>query len=361
MSLRLWIRPVPALLGTVLMGVGCVSVPKLKPHYVGLHDLPVQRPDSDLSSYPSATDLPKLPDDGGGSDSGGNQARGTRPPYRVGPLDQLVVLVWGRPDLGSQVPISMNGQLRGSVVHEDGAMVLPFLGPLPVAGKTTEEIRIQVQSRYSKLVENPQIDVTLHSCASQAVDVGGAVSKPGLYYLCADRLTVGELLSAAGEPTQSADQARGVLTRGGQAYRLDYREAERGGSRVADILLQDGDTVFFPGLDEREVYVFGEVSRQGAFPIPEQGMTLLNALGEARGVDTGSYKTGGIFLMRRRGRNFVVYKLKMADILQGPEILMAAGDRVFVALSGLDRWERWWRKALPFTTFRTNVRVQPQP
>jgi len=158
------------------------------------------------------------------------------------------------------------------------------------------------------------------------------VAAPGTHYLCQDTLTVGEVLTEAKALTDQVDRAGGVLTRGGRAYQLDYQQAETGRSRAAEILMRDGDTLFFPAFAERVVYIFGEVVQQGAYSIPAEGMTLLEALGQAQGITP---KAGAIFLTRPAGGGHVTHKLKLADLLQGPEIQLVSGDRIYVAWVGL--------------------------
>jgi polysaccharide export outer membrane protein len=312
---------VSLLIGLVAAIVGCAVAPKIKPDVVGTGDLSSTPASADRMGYPDAvTELALL-------------APGKmRPSYRVGPLDEIVVMVWGRTDLGSQTPVGQRGELRASQVRSDGTIGLPFLGDVKVAGMTVAEIRAKIGAAYRAIVEEPQVDVTLNDCGSQTVQLGGAVAHPGTHYLCVERLTVGEVLTDAKALTGAADRSNGVLTRGGQSYRLDYRQAEEGKSRAADIVLHAGDTVFFPATGERMVYVFGEVEQQGSFAIPTEGMTILDALGQAQGVTP---KAGAIFLTRPTRGGPVTHKLKLAELLQGPEIQLVAGDRIYVAWIGL--------------------------
>lgn len=341
--------------GILFLAGSCVSTPKLKPDVKGLGRLAVTgATDLDAPPFPDAVTLPMLTR----SPSPGTPPV-TRPPYRLGPLDDVTVVVWGRPDLGSQVPVGQNGALRGSTVREDGSLLLPFLAPIAVEGKTIPEVRDLVQSAYAKLIEKPQVEVKLQTCVSKKVEVSGAVTLPGTYQLCIDRMTVAEILTAAGGAKPTADLARGVLTRDGKAFRLDLWEAERSQTGAFNVLLQSGDTIHLPAVEERMVYVFGEVTRQGAFAIPRQGMTLLAALGGTFGFKTDQAKTRGIFLIRRVGSDFVSYKLDLSELLHGPDIQLAAGDRVFVPMTGLEKWDIWWEKAFPFLNFRTDVQVQP--
>ena len=271
-----------------------------------------------------------------------------RPAYRVQPLDEIVVQVWGRPDLGSQVAVALDGRLKATTIREDGTASLPFLGNVAVAGKSISEIQEDVQASLAKIIENPQVEVALYSCRSQPVRLGGATVAPGTYFLCDDRLTIGEIVTAAKGLSPGADLSRCVLTRGGMHYALDYRAAEQGRSKVADILLHAGDTIYFPDLNERSVYVFGEVTRQGNYKIPLEGLTILDALGLSGGFENASYDSGGIFLIRRSGSEVIAYQMSFTQLINTPQIPLAPGDRIFVATSGLERWARWWVRAVPF-------------
>ena len=334
----------------VVAGFGCISTTRISPDVVGMEVLAAQTPEFDPTPLPDALGLPRLAHV---ADTADGTRLVARPPYRIGPLDQVTIVVWGRPDLGSQVVVGFDGDLRASTVRTDGTIVLPFIGPLQVWGLTIEEIRSLVEARYGEVIENPQVEVSLHECASQSVQLGGAMALPGTYFLCDTIRTVGEMFTAADGLALTAHVARGMLTRGGNSYLLDYREGERGLTAAGDIILEDGDRIYFPSLEERFVYVFGEVELQGVYTIPREGMSILNALGMAEGPKIESFKNGGVFLMRRMEGEVIAYQINFADLLQGPDIQVADGDRVFVATSGLQRWARWWEQALPF--LRVNI------
>ena len=329
----------------VVAGSGCISAPRMSADVVGMGDLAQQTPEFDPVSMPDALALPRLAHR---ADTPDGTRVVARPPYRIGPLDQITVVVWGRPDLGSQVVVGFDGDLRASTVRTDGTIGLPFIGSLHVGGGTIEEIRALIEARYGEIIENPQVEVSLHVCASQSVQLGGAMTLPGTYFLCDTTRTVGEMFTVAQGLALTAHVARGMLTRAGTSYVLDYREGERGLTAVSDIILEDGDRIYFPSLEDRFVYVFGEVEIQGVYTIPREGMTVLNAIGMAQGPRIESFKSGGVFLMRRVEGEVIAYQITFADLLQGPDLQVADGDRVFVATSGLQRWARWWEQALPF-------------
>lgn len=313
--------------------VGCASGPKVRADVVGygalLEDI------SETKNMPNAEDLPML--SGEASDD-----------YRIGPMDQLTVVVWGRPDLGSQIPTE-TGERRITTVAADGTLSLPFLDNLPIAGKTTAEVSTMIEAAYANVVEAPQIEVEMAQFRSRVVFLEGAVARPGQVYLSDTQRTVGEVLTAAGGLDPLADTAHGVLARDGQEYQLDYLAVERGESPgVLNVMLQEGDKIHFPSINERVVYIFGEVRRQGAFPIPNDGLTVLDALGMAGGYQQVSANMEGLYLMRRAEQGTTIYKLSLAQLLEGPEVSLTPGDRIYLSPSGLAVWQRTWTQMLPF-------------
>jgi len=317
----------------VALLTGCLGYPELKPNVVDYREMLVPPP-ANSSGLPSAAELATL-------------GSGQRPEYKIGPLDEIVILVWGRPDLGSQLP-STEGR-RVSVVGADGTIGLAFLGRLTVAGKTLDEVRSMLDSRYAEVVENPQVDVELAGCSSKFVTVEGELAQPGRRNLCVQQNTLGEVLSASEEWQANADLSRIVLARQGNMYAVDFRPNSPTAGDVRSVLLEDGDHIYVPSRAGQMVYIFGAVQQQGIYQIPPYGMTLLQLIGRARGTNPVDAQQRSFYLARPRGSEVTVYEVNMSDLLVGPEVPLFEGDRVFIAPTGLAKWNQWWRQALPFT------------
>lgn len=311
-----------------LAGAGCVSTPS----FHARRGVPTQL-------QQSATDLPPFPDV-----TSLSQAEPIAP-YRVGPLDELSVQVFGRPDLGSQTEGAPGA--RFSIVGQDGRIHLPLVGALKVVGLTRNEITELVNERYSRVVENAQVEVQVVRCGSEPVDLVGAFVTPGRYYLCDDLRTVGDALRAAGGLTDTANHARGTLTRAGAGFRLSSPGlAEDGDAARFDVALQSGDVVHFPVVGEQQVYIFGQVGAQGPYPIPPQGLTLVELLAQAEGwSDETTSQT--IYLLRPNEEAVAAFRIDLGELLQGAEVPLLDGDRVYVAPTRLARWSWWWRQAIP--------------
>jgi polysaccharide export outer membrane protein len=261
----------------------------------------------------------------------------------------------GRDELGSQIPVNTAGafgRLRATIVQESGDLVLPLLGPVTVTGRSLEEIRALIENSYANRIATSNVDIIMQSCRSQPVHVTGAVNVPGTYYLCNDLRTLNDALSEAQWLSADAFPAGGVLTRRGETYQLNY-PLHDDEIRDLDILLEPGDSIYFPTIDDGvlpKVHVFGEVRAQGTFPVPADGLTLLDALGLAECTITETADMKEIYLMRIEEQDTpVTYRITLAELFQGPSVPLSANDRIYVPPRGISRWDTWWRLAIPIS------------
>jgi len=328
------VRRVTALSALLLLTGGCAGTMRLRADAEGPSSLVAPRAESAADT--AVASLPRAPADG------------TRAPYTIGPLDQLTILVVSRPDLGSQLPLAGSGERRISTVGSDGSVTLPLLGRFAVAGLTPAQVRAAVQKQYTLLVTGPQVEVEMFAFRSQGVEVQGEVEHPGRVFLSEATLTLGEVLAAAGGVGGGADTRHALLVRSGRTYRLDLYDALRGRSDVNRILLRSDDKLFVPPLKDRVVYVFGEVSRQGSFAIPDRGLSVLDALAQAEGTNSSSADNHRLYLVRGQGRDSSVFHLSLSQLVGGPEVPMAPGDRLYVPPTRITSWSRTLTQVVPF-------------
>lgn len=292
----------------------------------------------DKWAIPNATELSKFGDPGVDAQ------------YRIGPRDELTITVWGYPDLGSQVPVERDSRRNISIVQDNGSVSLPFLGAVGVSGRTVEEVRSMIERLYRRNVPGAQVDVVVASHLSKMVLLEGEFVREGRIFLSNNTRTIEDAVAFAGGLTQNADQSRGILVRGGREYRFDYRSSEEGSDAAHRVLLDGGDRIYIPKASDRRVYIFGEVGQQGVFTIPSKGLSLVEALATAGGPDVITADGRGIYLVRNENQESSVYKLSIVEALEAPDVPLQDGDRIYVASTGLARWDRFWRQALPFFT-----------
>ncbi|MCE0506449.1 polysaccharide biosynthesis/export family protein [Roseivivax sp. GX 12232] len=152
------------------------------------------------------------------------------------------------------------------VVSRDGALKLPFLGPIRAQGRTTGAIETDLVAgllRAGLYSEAPLVSVRVTDFASISVGVSGAVFEPRALEIGAvaaeslDRArqealgasTEGRNLSAAiraaGGIRPDADLSAVEVRRGGSVYRVDMRGVFEG-RHVGDVMLLADDEVVVP-------------------------------------------------------------------------------------------------------------------
>lgn len=159
--------------------------------------------------------------------------------YRIGPGDILRVSVWQNQELTSRV-----------TVRPDGAITLPLIDEVHVAGKTVAEANRMVSEAYRRFIaaEN-HVTLIVEEIHSYRVYVLGRVNHPGEFE-SRTPVTVLQALALAGGPLRMADVNNiAVLHREGDGpprrYSFAYDEAIAGRLEM-NFVLASGDTVIVP-------------------------------------------------------------------------------------------------------------------
>ncbi|AKC86805.1 polysaccharide biosynthesis/export family protein [Pseudoxanthomonas suwonensis] len=279
------------------------------------------------------------------------------PAYTIGPGDVLYITVWDHPEL--TVPAGPQQQLNaaGRLVQGDGTLFYPYVGKLQAAGKTPTALRDELASRLSKVIESPQVDVSILTYASQRVWVTGAAQKSAVVPLTVVPLTLHDAISNAGFDPNDADLSGVRLTRDGATYTLDM--ARLGGR---PIYLQANDHIYIPYLDAKEVFVVGEVNLPGAQNFKTGSISLSQALGRSRGLAQATSNGNAVYVIRGsndlQAKPSVVYQLEAANpaaFAVASQFELLPGDVVFVGTAGITRWSRFVSQLLPFSGIISNA------
>ncbi len=164
--------------------------------------------------------------------------------YVVQPPDELELRC-------AQVPeVNMQRQR----VRPDGRISFEVLGDFEVAGKTPEEISVDVGKRIKELYTLPgehAVDVRVAVFASHVYYVVGQVGRPGPRNYTGRDSTLTAISEA--QPTPLAWQKRILVIRpaaqeGAQPFifEVNYKKMVIDGDTTKDVLLQDGDIVYVP-------------------------------------------------------------------------------------------------------------------
>lgn len=249
--------------------------------------------------------------------------------YIIGSGDVLGIKVFDEPTLSG--PYN---------VDSDGSITFPLVGRVEVQGKTVRD----VEALLTKLLtgdyfRRPQVSVEISQYRSRSIFVLGEVRTPGKYSI-EGQVTLLEVIAKAGSLTPTAGPViivqrykDGLPTVLAPALPGDERAAEvmrvsmsdlQEGRITANLLLQDGDTLFIPSADK--FYVTGFVRSPGAFVLVPN-MTVRQAIAVAGGLtDRGSDRR--MKIIRRVGDKEVEVSVKMSDIVK-PNDTLRISQRLF--------------------------------
>jgi protein involved in polysaccharide export with SLBB domain len=189
--------------------------------------------------------------------------------YRVGPGDELVLVLTGDTERSFTVPVT-----------REGMIFVPNVGGVPVANLTMAQLEDVLYTRlaraYSGIRRGPgataHFQISVSKLGSIQVSVLGDVTKPGAYQV--SKLgTVLTALYAAGGPSASGSLRNIEVHRGGKlVVTLDMYDYLISGSSQRDVKLESGDIVLVPPRDAR-VRVAGGVIRPATYEL-KAGETL---------------------------------------------------------------------------------------
>jgi polysaccharide export outer membrane protein len=217
-------------------------------------------------------------------------------PGRVGVGDVLEVLVWeasATPLLGAAgAGAATLGPAR---VDGAGSIYVPYAGQMRAAGLSLGELRERIRGALGGVTLDPQVDVRLVEPRSRLVTAQGSVQRPGPYVLDAGASRLTEVLALAGGSTLAPEQTEVAIRRGGETGSTTLADLYE--NPALDVALAPGDAIFLKAIRERFI-VLGAASAQGEIQFPTRPLSLLSALGAARGLNDFAADPTGVFVFR---------------------------------------------------------------
>ena len=234
-----------------------------------------------------------------------SQSTSSTKDYRIGPDDLVQVTIYNIPEQETRVT-PRTVLLR---VSQQGMIIAPLIGEVPVKGMTTSELEQELGKRYAKYIRSPHIGVLITEYR-QRVSVMGAVQKPGVFELTGPNTVIDMLALAGGVSEKAGNQVH--------VYRQDAQGARQ--SFVIDLMVLANTAGLFnvndknPGMVNMPVqagdlinvpqagmfFVDGAVRKPGSYPLGRH-YTLTQALATAQGVDVELADYSSISIFRRRG------------------------------------------------------------
>jgi len=160
--------------------------------------------------------------------------------YRIGPLDNVNVIVWRNPELSLSVP-----------VRPDGKITTPLIEDLPALGKDPSTLARDMEKALSKYIRDPVVTVIVTNFvgpSSEQVRVIGEATKPQILAY-RQNMTVLDVMIAVGGLTDFADGNAATIFRpaeGGKSYSVRLRDLVRRGDISANVDMKPGDILIIP-------------------------------------------------------------------------------------------------------------------
>jgi polysaccharide export outer membrane protein len=268
--------------------------------------------------------------------------------YRIGPGDVLNIQGLGEEFKGFGE--TSRGEVAGTQVKPDGRLYLPHLGAVPAAGKTVLEVQEAVREALLRFQREPFVSVDVLQYRSQKYFVLGEVERPGVAPVDG-QVTLLEALAAAGGFKQGANVEHAYVVRDRMLLPVSLADIVRRGDLSQNVVLQDKDLVFVPSLEERRVYVLGEVGAPGVYPMGRDGATLVEAVARAGGLRPETADVNKVRVFRGGWCRPECFTISACELLvHGDHIRLFPGDRVFVAPTQEATYARALQLVSPFLT-----------
>jgi protein involved in polysaccharide export with SLBB domain len=169
------------------------------------------------------------------------------PDYVLGPGDQLVIRVWGQVNFNAQV-----------TVDRSGAVYLPQVGEIHVAGLPYAQVRQHLQDAISHIYKSFNLDVQMGQLRSIQVFVVGQARRPGNYTLSSLSTLVTALFATGGPSVQGSLRDIQLRRNGQTVTHFDLYDLLLLGDMSKDAPLLPGDVIFIPPVGP-QVAVAGSV------------------------------------------------------------------------------------------------------
>jgi len=334
-------------------------------------------------------------------------------PYEIGVGDVVLLATKASPSTVEQLSglLAAQNQRQGYTVRDDGAIAIPDIGEISIAGMTLEEAEAAVFDALVRQGIDPAFSLEVAEFNSKRVAVGGAVAQARLVPITLTRLELGEALTAAGGVTlRDQDYASIRIYRDGTLYQIPV-ETFFARPELQNVPLKAGDSIYVDsnydldralqfyeqqlsvtqlrsssrlqalnelqaeiglrraalaeqranfearealGAEGRDhVYLAGEVSTQSRFPLPYASQaSLADVLFANGGISNTTGDPTEIYVLRGTGEGDTVTAWHLdagnaAALALATRFEMRPNDVVFVEAQPITKWNRALQQALP--------------
>lgn len=160
--------------------------------------------------------------------------------YKIGPGDNLNIVVWRNPELSMTVP-----------VRPDGKISAPLIDDLNAMGKDSTSLARDIEKELSKFIRDPVVTVIVTNFVgpySEQIRVIGEAAKPQILAY-RQKMTLLDVMIAVGGITDFADGNGASILRTSEnnaQYGVRLKDLVKRGDVSANVEMKPGDVLIIP-------------------------------------------------------------------------------------------------------------------
>ncbi|MYZ47049.1 polysaccharide biosynthesis/export family protein [Propylenella binzhouense] len=203
-------------------------------------------------------------------------------------------------------------------VDSSGRIVVPYVGSVQAAGRTTAEVRATINTALLERALEPDATVQITENNSRVVYVNGAVGAPQRVPIATSGNRVLDVIALAGGPQNPAYESYVSLSRGNVEARVLMQTLVDRPSE--NVFVRPGDRIFVIH-DPQTFTALGAVKVPGQIKFAEERISLIEAVGLTGGLADERADATGIFVFRYEDRALV------DQILHRPTAVATKGEK----------------------------------
>ncbi|MCX5909560.1 MAG: SLBB domain-containing protein [Deltaproteobacteria bacterium] len=239
-------------------------------------------------------------------------------------------------DALSAIELAADADLAATYVTRNDLIIPVNLKTLLRYGDLTQNINLLPDDRI--VVPGPTKEITIL----------GEVLTPDKYKAFIDT-TLADILSIAkGVKKDSADLYMAYVARNRQILPVNLKRLLDYGDLSQNMLMEDGDIVYIPNINEKKYYVLGEVTSPKVVQFTDPH-TILEAITQAGGFNYFANRRQ-VVVVRGDPRDPQIYEINALALMQGKSLerfILQKGDIVYIPRTVIADWNLFVAQVLP--------------
>ena len=267
--------------------------------------------------------------------------------FIVGQVRRLYSTIGGRPyfhlkagstllDAISEVEFYPEADLAASYVNRNDLVIPVDLKALMMDGDLAQNILMMPEDRI------------VIPAALKEVTFLGEFGNPGRYKVNIDTTLVNALSIARGINRETADLYMAFVARNKQILPVNLKRLLDYADMSQNIIMEDGDIVFIPNIQEKKYYVLGEVNKPGVYYYRDP-VTVMEAVSQGGGFLTTAQRSQ-VVVVRGDINSPQVYEVDALAMMEGKSLekfTLQKGDIVYIPRTLIADWNVFLTQLLP--------------